>query len=89
MVVLFAEKALTDYEIQELLFGDESGLMSIRTKAMKRNYFSQSALYSEESDDASSEDKNEKNEKLEKTPLPKGSCQKVAILENASILGTN
>lgn len=48
LVVLFAEKALTDDEIQELLFGDESNLdVDSDSGDEAENFQPESALHSE------------------------------------------
>lgn len=82
LVVLFAEKALTDDEIQELLFGDESDLDVDSDSGDEAEKFQpESALHSEESDeneDSSSEDENVKNKKFEKTLLEERTRQKAA-----------
>ncbi|XP_075744240.1 uncharacterized protein LOC142803025 [Rhipicephalus microplus] len=66
-----SEKALTDDEIQELLFGDESDLDVDSDSGDEAEKFQpESALHSDESDeieDSSSEDENVKNKKFEKT----------------------
>lgn len=76
---MFAEKALTDDEIQELLFGDESDLDVDSDSGDEAEQFQpESALHSEESEDSASEDENVKSKKFEKTLLAEGTRQKVA-----------
>ncbi|KAH8022156.1 hypothetical protein HPB51_022289 [Rhipicephalus microplus] len=76
------QKALTDDEIQELLFGDESDLDVDSDSGDEAEKFQpESALHSEESDeneDSFSEDENVKNKKFEKTLLEERTCQKAA-----------
>ncbi|KAL3225903.1 hypothetical protein MRX96_025375 [Rhipicephalus microplus] len=77
-----SKKALTDDEIQELLFGDESDLDVDSDSGDEAKKFQlESALHSEESDeneDSSSEDENVKNKKFEKTLLEERTHQKAA-----------
>ncbi|KAH8023791.1 hypothetical protein HPB51_017161 [Rhipicephalus microplus] len=82
LTALSPEKALTDDEIQELLFGDESDLDVDSDSGDEAEKFQpESALHSEESDeneDKSSEDENVKNKKFEKTLLEERTRQKAA-----------
>ncbi|KAH9378715.1 hypothetical protein HPB48_006099 [Haemaphysalis longicornis] len=73
-----SKKALTEDEIQELLFGDESDFDVDSDSGDEAEQFQpESALHSEESEDSSSEDESVKN-KFETTLSDEGTRQKVA-----------
>lgn len=92
LVVLFAEKKLTDEEIQELLFGDSDLDVDSDTGDEAKKFEQESVFHEENCDDVCSEHENDEKETPEKGSLLERSQKKKksrTVLDGTAIYGSN